>query len=74
MRDLLGILENEYSEYVYIDVEINTLEDAYINIAKKEEELLEDLKNYGARRQSEMERNANKGNKGNKVEGEIIQN
>tara|TARA_B110000285_G_C15061776_1_gene582795 strand:- start:523 stop:708 length:186 start_codon:yes stop_codon:yes gene_type:complete len=50
MRDLLAILENEYSEYVYIDVEINTLEDAYINIAKKEEELLEDLKNYGARR------------------------
>ena len=50
MKDLLAILENEYSELVYIDVEINTLEDAYINIAKKEEELLEDLKNYGARR------------------------
>jgi len=36
---------------------MNTLEDAYINIAKKEEQLLEDLKNYGARRQSEIERN-----------------
>ena len=50
MKDLLAVLENEYSDYVYIDVEINNLEDAYINIAKKEEELLEDLKNYGARR------------------------
>jgi hypothetical protein len=49
MKDLLAVLENEYSDYVYIDVEINNLEDAYINIAKKEEELLEDLKNYGAR-------------------------
>jgi hypothetical protein len=37
MKDLLYVLENEYSEYVYTDIEINTLEDAYINIAKKEE-------------------------------------
>lgn len=63
MRDLLYTLENEYSEYVYVDIEINTLEDAYINIAKKEEELLEDLKNHGARRQSEIERTAERGNK-----------
>ena len=63
MKELLKVLENEFSETVYIDVELNTLEDAYINIAKKEEELLEDLKNYGARRQSEYERKG-----GNKVE------
>lgn len=66
LKDLLQTLENEFSETVYIDIEINTLEDAYINIAKKEEELLEDLQNYGVRRQSEIERNGNKGN--NKVE------
>ena len=63
MKELLKVLENEFSETVYIDVELNTLEDAYINIAKKEEELLEDLKNYGARRQNEIE-----GKGGNKVE------
>jgi len=63
LKELLKVLENEFSETVYIDVELNTLEDAYINIAKKEEELLEDLKNYGARRQSEYERKG-----GNKVE------
>ena len=58
LKELLKILENEFSETVYIDIEMNTLEDAYINIAKKEEELLEDLKNHGVRRQSEIERNA----------------
>lgn len=58
LKELLKILENEFSDTVYIDIEMNTLEDAYINIAKKEEELLEDLKNHGVRRQSEIERNA----------------
>ena len=65
LQSLLETLENQFSETVYIDIEINTLEDAYINIAKKEEQLLEDLKNGGARRQSEIERNSN--NKSNKV-------
>jgi len=37
LQSLLGTLENQFSETVYIDIEINTLEDAYINIAKKEE-------------------------------------
>ena len=50
LQSLLETLENQFSESVYIDIEINTLEDAYINIAKKEEQLLEDLKNGGARR------------------------
>lgn len=57
LKDLLQILENEFIETVYVDIEINTLEDAYINIAKKEEQLLEDLKNNGARTQSDSERN-----------------
>jgi hypothetical protein len=35
---------------VYIDVEINTLEDAYINIAKEEERLLKELELNGIRR------------------------
>lgn len=50
LRDLLQALEDEFGQIIYIDVEMNTLEDAYINIAKKEEQLLEDLKMHGARR------------------------
>jgi hypothetical protein len=35
------MLEDEkLSEIAYIDIEINSLEDAYINIAKEEEKLL----------------------------------
>jgi len=34
---------------------MNTLEDAYINIAKEEEKLLENLKEHGIQRQSILE-------------------
>lgn len=32
--------DKKLSEIAYIDIEINSLEDAYINIAKEEEKLL----------------------------------
>ena len=40
LAKLLKTMELKFSEYCYIDVEMNTLEDAYINIAKEEERLL----------------------------------
>ena len=40
MGPLLRRLETEFSRQCYIDVEINSLEDAYINIAREEEKLL----------------------------------
>lgn len=40
MIPLLEKLENIIKEQAYIDVEVNTLEDAYINIANEEEKLL----------------------------------
>ena len=39
MPELLGKLEDSFLSQSYIDVEINSLEDAYINIAKEEEKL-----------------------------------
>ena len=42
--NLLKQLEQTILTQTYIDVEINTLEDAYINIAKEEMKLLDDLK------------------------------
>jgi hypothetical protein len=36
-------LEQQFGQRAYIDVEINSLEDAYINIAKEEEKLLKAL-------------------------------
>ena len=38
---MLALLEQQVSAFAYIDVEMNTLEDAYINIAKAEEKLHE---------------------------------
>jgi hypothetical protein len=38
---VLSLLEKAVSSFIYIDVEMNTLEDAYINIAKAEERLHE---------------------------------
>jgi hypothetical protein len=43
LANVLKTLENELGEQVYIDLEMNSLEDAYLNIAKEEERLLEDL-------------------------------
>lgn len=39
-----------------IDLEINSLEDAYINIAKEEEKLFQELSNNGMRRYSQIEK------------------
>jgi len=53
MTIILKNLEDNINENCYIDVEMNSLEDAYINIAKEEEKLLENLKKYGMRRLTE---------------------
>jgi hypothetical protein len=39
MSSLLKELEDLLSDRAYIDVELNSLEDAYINIAREEEKL-----------------------------------
>jgi hypothetical protein len=36
IHHLLGLLEQQVGAVAYIDVEMNTLEDAYINIVKAE--------------------------------------
>jgi hypothetical protein len=43
MSGLLNQLEQTCGSYSFIDVEMNTLEDAYINIAKEEERLMANL-------------------------------
>lgn len=50
MSPLLNELEKSVGNQVYIDIELNTLEDAYINIAREEEKLLENLKKHGMQR------------------------
>ena len=50
LSQLLANLEREFGTEVYIDIEINNLEDAYINIAKEEERLLKNLQKYGVQR------------------------
>ena len=50
LATLLQELERSFCSTTYIDVEINTLEDAYVNIAKEEENLLQGLRKYGVRR------------------------
>jgi hypothetical protein len=44
---LLHQLESQFGNVAFIDIEMNTLEDAYINIAKEEEKLFEELKANG---------------------------
>ena len=56
LATLLQKLEQSFSSTTYIDIEMNTLEDAYVNIAKEEENLLRDLQKYGMRRPSEIEK------------------
>lgn len=53
---ILRSLETSISENCYIDLEMNSLEDAYINIAKEEEYLLADLKKNGMRRLTDVAR------------------
>jgi hypothetical protein len=42
---LLASLEQNYQEIIIFDIEMNTLEDAFINIAKAEEKLHNDFNN-----------------------------
>jgi len=44
LSTILKELESNFGQVAYIDVEVNTLEDAYINIAKEEDRLLRKLK------------------------------
>ena len=44
LSTLLKQLEDAFLDQVFIDIELNTLEDAYINIAREEEKLLKALK------------------------------
>jgi len=53
MSRLLAQLEQQFGEIAIIDVEVNSLEDAYINIAKEEEKLLANLEKDGFRRFSQ---------------------
>ena len=55
MSGLLKQLEEKFGDKAYIDIEVNNLEDAYINIAKEEEKLLENLREHGVQRQSVLE-------------------
>jgi len=43
MQNILRNLEATIVQQCYVDVEMNSLEDAYINIAKEEEKLLKGL-------------------------------
>ena len=52
MSQILKILDQKFSDKCYIDVEMNSLEDAYINIAKEEEKLVRNLNAFGIKRQS----------------------
>jgi len=54
MQVILKRLEDTIDQNCYIDVEMNSLEDAYINIAKEEENLLKNLKKYGMRRLTDV--------------------
>jgi len=56
LATLLQQLEQSFASTTYIDVEMNTLEDAYVNIAKEEENLLRDLQKDGMRRSIEIEK------------------
>lgn len=50
LQALFEQLEGQILHAAYLDIEMNSLEDAYINIAKEEEKLLEELNEYGMRR------------------------
>lgn len=55
MGEMLLKLEKQFSDRAYVDVEINSLEDAYINIAKEEEKLLFELQRDGMKRFSQKD-------------------
>lgn len=48
--EILKKLENEILDKAFFDIEMNSLEDAYINIAREEDRLLEELKIKGIRK------------------------
>ena len=59
MSRILAQLEQQFGDIANIDVEVNSLEDAYINIAKEEEKLLATLEKDGFRRFSTSSNNKN---------------
>lgn len=59
LASVLEQLEQRFSAKVMVDLEINSLEDAYINIAKEEERLFKDLAEHGVRRFSQVEQQNN---------------
>lgn len=52
MSELLADLKRDLGTSCSIDVENNSLEDAYINVVQREEELLNDLQKYGVTKTS----------------------
>lgn len=67
MSRLLAQLEQQFGEIANIDVEVNSLEDAYINIAKEEEKLLANLEKDGFRRFSQTSTNNRGDSKRNSI-------
>ena len=45
MSELMKQIEEKFGHVAFVDVEFNSLEDAYLNIAKEEERLLSELHN-----------------------------
>ena len=46
---MMHTLQQSCGGQAYLDIEMNSLEDAFINIAREEENLLADLKKHGVR-------------------------
>ena len=56
LEEVLQSLEDHFGTRAYIDIEINSLEDAYINIAKEEHRLLQQLEKHGMQRFSQAQK------------------
>jgi hypothetical protein len=52
MSELMKQIEEKFGHVAFVDVEFNSLEDAYLNIAKEEERLLSELHNKHENRHS----------------------
>jgi nicotinate-nucleotide pyrophosphorylase len=49
LGEIIATLEKKFSQQTFIDIEMNTLEDAYIAIAREEDQILYDLVSRGFR-------------------------
>ena len=49
LGEIIATLEKKFSQQTFIDIEMNTLEDAYITIAREEDRILYDLVSRGFR-------------------------